>query len=141
MTVKKTLTFILLAFFLNACGQPIEKSGKTEIEKKVETYVIVKTNPKYYHSIEFGKKKAFDLNQLIEDYENPNIFNDDPNAFKQNKEAFEWLKTFNNEAIIAYSMTLTYGLKEKNSDAWDPYWVIVLFDSNNKIIGHFHYAP
>jgi hypothetical protein len=141
MTAKNFLAFILLAFFLNACGQPIEKSGKTEIEKKVETYVIEKTNPKYYHSIEFGEKKAFDLNQLIEDYENPNIFNDEPNAFKQNKEAFEWLKAFNNEANIAYSMTLTYGLKEKNSDAWDSYWVIVLFDSNNKIIGNFHYAP
>lgn len=141
MTLKKNLVFVLLAFSLNAFGQPIEKSGKTEIEKKVETYIIKKTKPKYYHSIEFGEKKAFDLNQLIEDYEYPNIFNDEPNAFKQNKEAFEWLNAFNNEANIAYSMTLTYGMKEKNSDAWDSYWVIILFDSNNKIIGHFHYAP
>ena len=141
MTTKKIFTFILLAFFLNACGQPIERSGKTDIEKKVETYIIVKTNPKYYHSIEFGEKKAFDLNQLIEDYEIPTIFNDEPKAIKQNKEAFEWLKKFNNETNIAYSMTLTFGLKEKKSDAWDSYWMIVLLDNNLNILGHFYYAP
>lgn len=141
MTTKKIITFILLAFYLSAYGQPIEKSGKTDIEKKVETYIIEKTNPKYYHSIEFGEKKAFDLNQLIKNYEIPTIFNDEPKVIKQNKEAFEWLKTFNNEASIAYSMSLTFGLKENNSDAWDSYWVIVLFDSDINIIGYFYYAP
>jgi hypothetical protein len=141
MTTKKIITFVLLAFYLSAYGQSIEKSGKTDIEKKVETYIIEKTNPKYYHSIEFGEKKAFDLNQLIKNYEIPTIFNDEPKVIKQNKEAFEWLKTFNNEASIAYSMSLTFGLKENNSDAWDSYWVIVLFDSDINIIGYFYYAP
>ena len=141
MKTKKIITFVLLAFYLSAYGQSIEKSGKTDIEKKVETYIIEKTNPKYYHSIEFGEKKAFDLNQLIKNYEIPTIFNDEPKVIKQNKEAFEWLKTFNNEASIAYSMSLTFGLKENNSDAWDSYWVIVLFDSDINIIGYFYYAP
>lgn len=121
--------------------EPIERSGKTDIEKKVETYIIDKIKPIYYHSIEFGEKKVFDLNQLIEDYEVPTIFNDEPKAIKQNNEAFEWLKTFNNETNIAYSMTLIFGLKEKNSDAWDSYWMIVLLDNNLNILGHFYYAP
>ena len=134
-------TFILLVFFLNACGQPIEKSGKTDTEKKVEMYIIDKTKPKYYHSIECGEKIKFDLNQLIEDYEVPSIFNDEPKAIKQNKEAFEWLRTYNNEASIAYSMSFTFGMKEIKSDAWDSYWVLVLFDRDSNIIGPFFYTP
>ncbi len=139
--MKNICTFILLAFFLNACGQPIEKSGKTDIEKKVETYIIDKIKPKFYLSIEFGEKKSFDLNQLIKDYKVPSIFNDEPKAIQQNKEAFEWLKTFNNEVSIAYSMSFIFGTKENKSDAWDSYWVIVLFDSDSNIVGHFYYAP
>ena len=46
MKVNFINTIILMVFFLNACGQPIEKSGKTDLEKKVESYVIEKTNPK-----------------------------------------------------------------------------------------------
>lgn len=130
-----------MVFFLNACSQPIEKSGITDLEKKVESYVIEKTNPKYYHSIEFGQKKVFDLNQLIKDYEIPDIFYDEPKAIIQNKEAFEWLKAFNNEANISYSMSITFGLKEKQSDAWDSIWIVLLFDAETNIIGHFYYAP
>ena len=141
MITKNLFPLILLVFSINAWGQPIEKSGKTEIEKKVETYIIEKTSPKYYHSIEFEKKNGFDLNQLIKDYEIPTIFNAEPKAIKQNREAFEWLKDFNNEANITYSMSLTFGLKEKDSDAWDSHWVILLFDSDTNIIGHFYYAP
>jgi len=141
MGIKNFCTFILLALFLNACGQPIEKSGTTELEKKVETYIIEKTNPKFYHTIEFGEEKVFNLDQLIKDYKIPEIFNDEPKAYKQNEEAFEWLKTFNKESSIAYSMTFIYGLKEKKPDAWDSLWVIVLFDSDLNIIGHFYYAP
>jgi len=121
--------------------QPIERSGKTDFEKKVETYIIEKTNPKFYHTIEFGEKKVFNLEQLIKDYKIPEIFNDEPKAFKQNEEAFESIKTFSKEVSIAYSMTFTFGLKEKYSDAWDSFWVIVLFDSDLNIIGHFYYAP
>lgn len=130
-----------MVFFLNACGQHIEKSGKTDLEKKVESYVIEKTNPKYYRSIEFGQKKVFDLNQLIKDYEIPDIFYDEPKAIIQNKEAFEWLKAFNNEANISYSMSFTFGLKEKQSDSWDSIWIVLLFDAETNIIGHFYYAP
>lgn len=141
MKVNFINIFILMVFFLNACGQPIEKSGKTDLEKKVESYVIEKTNPKYYHSIEFGQKKVFDLNQLIKDYEIPDIFYDEPKAIIQNMEAFEWLKAFNNEANISYSMSFTFGLKEKQSDAWDSIWIVLLFDAETNIIGHFYYAP
>ena len=141
MKVNFIKTIILMVFFLNACGQPIEKSGKTDLEKKVESYVIEKTNPKYYHSIEFGQKKVFDLNQLIKDYEIPDIFYAEPKAIIQNKEAFEWLKAFNNEANISYSMSFTFGLKEKQSDAWDSIWIVLLFDAETNIIGHFYYAP
>jgi len=141
MRMKFFYTFVLLALFLNACGPSIEKSGKTDLEKKVETYIINKTNPKYYTSTEFEEKKAFDLNQLIAAHKVPVIFNDEPKAFKQNEDAFEWLKTFSNEVSIAYSMTFIFGLKEKRSDAWDSYWVIVLLDNNLNIIGHFYYAP
>ena len=141
MKVNFINTIILMVFFLNACGQPIEKSGKTDLEKKVESYVIEKTNPKYYHSIEFGQKKVFDLNQLIKDYEIPDIFYDEPKSIIQNKEAFEWLKAFNNEANISYSMSFTFGLKEKQSDSWDSIWIVLLFDAETNIIGHFYYAP
>jgi hypothetical protein len=141
MRIKNFSTVILLALFLNACGQSIEKSGTTELEKKVETYIIEKITPKFYHTIEFGEKKAFDLEQLIKDYKIPEIFNDEPKAFKQNEEVFEWLREFNHDASIAYTMSLTFGLKEKRSDAWDSYWLIVLFNSNFNIIGHFFYAP
>ena len=113
MKIKIFFTFILLVLSLYSQGQPIQKSGKSDTEKKVENYIIDKTNPKYYHSIEFGKKKVFDLNQLIKDFEIPTIFSDESEEIKKNKEAFKWLKTFNNETNIAYSMTLTFGLKEK----------------------------
>lgn len=56
MKMKIFCTFFLLAFFLNAFGQTIEKTGKTDIEKKVETYIIAETNPLNFCSIEFGKK-------------------------------------------------------------------------------------
>ena len=65
MKIKIFFTFILLVLTLYSQGQPIEKSGKSDTEKKVETFIIDKTKPKYYHSIEFGEKKLFDLNQLI----------------------------------------------------------------------------
>jgi hypothetical protein len=141
MTTKSFLNLILLAIYINACQPPIEKSGQTEIEKEVEIYIIEKAKPKYYHSIEFGETKEFDLIQLIEEYEIPTIFSDDPKAIKQNKEAFEWLKNFNKESNIAYSMTLIFGMKEKKSDAWGPNWLIVLFNRDKKIIGHFYYSP
>ena len=141
MKIKIFFTFILLVLSLYSQGQPIQKSGKSDTEKKVENYIIDKTNPKYYHLIEFGKKKVFDLNQLIKDFEIPTIFSDESEEIKKNKEAFKWLKTFNNETNIAYSMTLTFGLKEKKTDAWNPYWIILLFNSETNIIGDFYYAP
>ena len=141
MKIKIFFTFILLVLSLYSQGQPIQKSGKSDTEKKVENYIIDKTNPKYYHSIEFGEKKVFDLNQLIKDFEIPTIFSDESEEIKKNKEAFKWLKTFNNETNIAYSMTLTFGLKEKKTDAWNPYWIILLFNSETNIIGDFYYAP
>ncbi len=141
MKIKIFFTFILLVLSLYSQGQPIEKSGKSDTEKKIENYIIDKTNPKYYHSIEFGEKKVFDLNQLIKDFEIPTIFSDESEEIKKNKEAFKWLKTFNNETNIAYSMTLTFGLKEKKTDAWNPNWIILLFNSETNIIGDFYYAP
>ena len=141
MKIKIFFTFILLVLSLYSQGQPIQKSGKSDTEKKIENYIIDKTNPKYYHSIEFGEKKVFDLNQLIKDFEIPTIFSDESEEIKKNKEAFKWLKTFNNETNIAYSMTLTFGLKEKKTDAWNPYWIILLFNSETNIIGDFYYAP
>ena len=141
MKIKIFFTFILLVLSLYSQGQPIEKSGKSDTEKKVEIYIIDKTNPKYYHSIEFGEKKVFDLNQLIKDFEIPTIFSDESEEIKKNKEAFKWLKTFNNETNIAYSMTLTFGLKEKKTDAWNPYWIILHLNSETNIIGDFYYAP
>ena len=141
MKIKIFFTFILLVLSLYSQGQPIQKRGKSDTEKKVENYIIYKTNPKYYHSIEFGEKKVFDLNQLIKDFEIPTIFSDESEEIKKNKEAFKWLKTFNNETNIAYSMTLTFGLKEKKTDAWNPYWIILLFNSETNIIGDFYYAP
>ena len=141
MKIKIFFTFILLVLSLYSQGQPIQKRGKSDTEKKVENYIIDKTNPKYYHSIEFGEKKVFDLNQLIKDFEIPTIFSDESEEIKKNKEAFKWLKTFNNETNIAYSMTLTFGLKEKKTDAWNPYWIILLFNSETNIIGDFYYAP
>ena len=141
MKIKIFFTFILLVLSLYSQGQPIQKSGKSDTEKKVENYIIDKTNPKYYHSIEFGEKKVFDLNQLIKDFEIPTIFSDESEEIKKNKEAFKWLKTFNNETNIAYSMTLTFGLKEKKTDAWNPYWIILLFNSETNIIGDLYYAP
>lgn len=120
---------------------PIKRSGKSDLEKKVETYIIEETNHKFYHTIEFGIKKVFNLEQLIQDYKIPEIFYDEPKAFKDNEEAFESLKTFSKEVSIAYSMTLDFALKNKYGDAWDSYWVIVLFDSDLNIIGHFYYAP
>ena len=141
MKIKIFFTFILLVLSLYSQGQPIQKSGKSDTEKKIENYIIDKTNPKYYHSIEFGEKKVFDLNQLIKDFEIPTIFSDESEEIKKNKEAFKWLKTFNNETNIAYSMTLTFGLKEKKTDAWNPYWIILLFNSETNIIGDLYYAP
>ena len=141
MKIKIFFTFILLVLSLYSQGQPIQRSGKSDTEKKVENYIIDKTNPKYYHSIEFGKKKVFDLNQLIKDFEIPTIFSDESEEIKKNKEAFKWLKTFNNETNIAYSMTLTFGLKGKKTDAWNPYWIILLFNSETNIIGDLYYAP
>jgi hypothetical protein len=141
MKFKFFCTFILLGLFVNTFGQTIEKNGTTELEKKVEIYIIEKTNPKFYHTIEFGEKKVFNLNQLINDYKIPVIFSDDPKAHEQNEKAFEWLITFNQESSIAYSMNLTYSLKEKKLDAWDSFWVIVLLDSNLNIIQYFCYAP
>ena len=141
MKIKIFFTFILLVLSLYSQGQPIQKSGKSDTEKKVEIYIIDKTNPKYYHSIVFGEKKVFDLNQLIKDFEIPTIFSDESEEIKKNKEAFKWLKTFNNETNIAYSMTLTFGLKGKKTDAWNPYWIILLFNSETNIIGDFYYAP
>jgi hypothetical protein len=85
MRLKFFCTFILLVLFLNTFGQTIEKKGSTELEKKIEIYIIEKTNPKFYHTIEFGEKKIFNLDQLINDYKIPVIFSDEPIAHEQMK--------------------------------------------------------
>ena len=128
----------------------ITRQGGPE-RKIVELSRIIKDTPyafkTYLQTYDNTVKKFVPLElfedqiQLIKDYEIPDIFYDEPKAIIQNKEAFEWLKAFNNEANISYSMSFTFGLKEKQSDAWDSIWIVLLFDAETNIIGHFYYAP
>ena len=74
MKIKIFFTFILLVLSLYSQGQPIQKSGKSDTEKKVENYIIDKTKTKYYHSIEFGEITPLllqEVKSLIEQLQSP----------------------------------------------------------------------
>jgi hypothetical protein len=139
--IKVILVLALTAFYLNLFGQNLERSGKSDLEVKVESYIIDQIQPKYYYSIEFGPIEVFDLHPLINAYEFPTIFYDEPIAIKENKEVFTWLQEFTMDYDIAYSMKFLFGTKEQESEAWTPYWSIVLIDNNFNIIEYLTYHP
>ena len=143
MNKKSIAVFILFTFLFSTYGQTQtnDKNRLSKLEKKVEAYIIEQFKCKHHHSIEFNKKKKFNLEQLIADHKTPVILKDEPRALKDNEEAFDWLEKIDSEVIIAYSMSYVFGMKDKESDAWDPLWVLLLLNDDSEIIGHIRYFP
>lgn len=143
MNKKSIAVFILFTFMLSTYGQKQsnDKNRLSKFEKKVEAYIIEQFGCKYHHSIEFNKKKKFNLEQLIADHKIPVILKNEPRALKDNEEAFDWLEEIDREIIIAYSMTYIFGMKDEELDAWDPLWVLLLLNDDSEIIGHIRYFP
>ena len=143
--MKRNSTTILILFsflFVNLGQRNVNDENElTELQKQVEDYIIEKFNCKHHLSIEFNDKKLFDINQLIADYKYPEIFKDEPRAFKDNEKALDWLEKANREADIAYSMAYIFGLKDNEDDVWDPFWVLLLLNYQSEIIGHIRYFP
>mgnify|MGYP007055442684 FL=1 len=139
--MKYITTIILFTLSLNTFGQNIQKSGSTVLEKKIENYIIEKSEPKYFHTIEFSEIKKFDLEQLIADYKAPSIFSDKPEALLFNQEAFEWLVDFSAEGTIFYCTEYCFATKEKRLDSWNVNWSILFLDDEQNIIEYMNYYP
>ena len=141
---KKTIIFLILSSLLFvACTQSKQNGTNelTELEQRVEAYIVERIIPKYHHSIEFHEKKEFNLKQLIADHKTPEIYSDIPSAFEENREAFEDLQELSNNTSIAYSMTYVFGYKDKETNPWYSSWMLMLLDENEKIVGHVRYNP
>lgn len=143
---KRTINFFILflcTLQYAAYGQTSNEveSEPTQLQKEVETYIIDKFHCSYHISVEFGKKNQFDLNQLIAAHKQPTILKDDPRAVRDNNEAFDWLEEVANEYLITYSMTYVFGTKDKEDGAWNHFWVLLLLDEEDNIIGHIRYFP
>ncbi|NLZ94216.1 MAG: hypothetical protein GX921_00110 [Bacteroidales bacterium] len=143
MTTRAITFFILFSLLFAAYGQTNNEEGKepTELQKKIEAYIIDTFHCTYHNSIEFHEKKPFNLNQLIADHKTPEILKDDPRAIIDNKEAFDWLEEVSSEYVIPYSMTYVFGTKDEELDEWNPMWVLLLLDDELEIIGHIRYFP
>ena len=141
---KKTIIFLILSSLLFvACTQSKQHDTDelTNLEQRVETYIVERIIPKYHHSIESHEKKEFNLNQLIADHKTPEIFSDIPSAFEENEAAFADLQELSNNTNIAYSMIYIFGYKDIETDPWYSSWMLMLLDKNDEIVGHVRYNP
>ena len=135
--------FIVSTLLFTATGQTnsADQSKLTDLQKRIEAYIIEKFHCQYHTSIEFHDILLFDLDQLIDDHKQPDIFKDEPRAIKDNQEAFDWLEEVGTQYDIPYSMTYIFGTKDHEEDAWNPMWVLLLLDYEMEIIGHIRYFP
>ena len=119
MTKRTIIALILSTLLFTATGQTnsVDQNKLTDLQKRIEAYIIEKFHCHYHHSIEFHDVLLFDLHQLIDDHKQPDIFKDEPRAIKDNQEAFDWLEEVGNEYDIPYSMTYIFGTKDHEEDA------------------------
>lgn len=142
--IRKTITLIILsALLFISCGQSNSSNEKefSELEQRIEAYIVERIIPQHHQSIEFHEKKKFNLNQLIADHKTPEIYHDVPKAFQENEEAFKLLEQLSNELNIAYSMTYVFEYKNEETDPWYSSWILMLLDEEDNIVGHIRYNP
>lgn len=143
MTKRTIFVFIFFSLLFVAFGQTSSESEDelSELQKDIESYIIEKFNCQHHISIEFQEKEFFYLKNLIAEHKKPELFKDEPRAFEDNDKAFKWLENIASEYFITYSMIYVFGTKDEESEAWNPYWVLLLLDDESEIIGHIRYFP
>lgn len=141
MKMKLAILFLMLTFVV--CGQTNSKNKAelTKIESNIESYIIEEYQLENHHSIEFHEIITFNLYKLIADYMNPTIYSNNYEAFKGNKEIFDWLIDYSQSVTISYSMQYIYGWKKENENAWTPRWTLIFLDQDYNIIEHLQYTP
>ncbi len=143
MNRKIISILILFTLLLFSCVQKNteQKNEHSDLEQRVEAYIVERIVPQYHQSIEFHPKKEFNLNQLIADHKTPQIYSNVPKAYEENEEAFELLEEISNNTNIAYSMTYVFGYKNEETDPWYSSWILILLDKNDEIVGEIRYNP
>ncbi len=143
MNRKIISILILFTLLLFSCLQKNtdQKNEHSDLEQRVEAYIVERIVPQYHQSIEFHPKKEFNLNQLIADHKTPQIYSNVPKAYEENEEAFKLLEEISNNSKIAYSMTYVFGYKNEETDPWYSSWILILLDKNDEIVGEIRYNP
>ena len=139
----RIIILIFSALLFISCGQSSSnnKNEYTDLEQRIEGYIVERIIPQYHQSIEFQEKRKFNLNQLIAEHKTPEIYDDVPKAFQENEEAFKQLEQLSNDLNIAYSMTYVFGYKNEETDPWYSSWMLMLLDEEDNIVGHIRYNP
>lgn len=137
------LAFLFLMSTFVVCGQTNSdyKVKTTDIESNIESYIIEEYQLEQHHSIEFDEIETFNLYKLIADYRDPSIHTNDYEAFKRNKEVFDWLINYSQWVTISYSMKYIYGWKKEKEEAWTPRWTLIFLDQDYNILEHLQYTP
>ena len=143
MTKRTIIVFIFFSLLFVAFGQTNSEGEDelSELQKDIESYIIEKFNCQHHISIEFQEKEFFYLKNLIAELKKPELLKDEPRAIEDNDKAFKWLENIASEYVITYSMIYVFGTKDEESEAWNPYWVLLLLDDESEIIGHIRYFP
>lgn len=143
MTRRTIIVFIFFSLLFVAFGQTNSEGEDelSELQKDIESYIIEKFNCQHHISIEFQEKEFFYLKNLIAELKKPELLKDEPRAIEDNDKAFKWLENIASEYVITYSMIYVFGTKDEESEAWNPYWVLLLLDDESEIIGHIRYFP
>ena len=143
MTRRTIIIFIFFSLLFVAFGQTNSEGEDelSELQKDIESYIIEKFNCQHHISIEFQEKEFFYLKNLIAELKKPELLKDEPRAIEDNDKAFKWLENIASEYVITYSMIYVFGTKDEESEAWNPYWVLLLLDDESEIIGHIRYFP
>lgn len=143
MNRKIISILILFSLLLFSCVQKNSNKNNelSNLEQKIEAYIVKRIVPQYHQSIAFQQKKEFNLNQLIANHKTPQIYSNVPKAYEENEAAFESLEEMSKNTNIAYSLNYVFEYKNEVTDPWYSSWVLILLNKDDDILGEIRYNP
>ena len=143
MNRKIISILILFSLLLFSCVHKNSNKNNelSNLEQKIEAYIVKRIVPQYHQSIAFQQKKEFNLNQLIADHKIPQIYSNVPKAYEENEAAFESLEEMSKNTNIAYSLNYVFEYKNEVTDPWYSSWVLILLNKDDEILGEIRYNP
>ena len=143
MNRKIISILILFSLLLFSCVHKNSNKNNelSNLEQKIEAYIVKRIVPRYHQSIAFQQKKEFNLNQLIADHKIPQIYSNVPKAYEENEAAFDLLEEMSKNTNIAYSLNYVFEYKNEVTDPWYSSWVLILLNKDDEILGEIRYNP